>query len=111
MTWGGLGIFILGIIIFVCGVGPYTFKHADPIVVININQPFQPPEKNASRPHCVKWHTVRDGENQWIIARTFSQHTDHSRWIKSMRWVSRKSVGDADLKAGESVCVSWEKVV
>ena len=63
----------------------------------------------ADRPHCLKWHTVGEGETQWVLGKRYSSHSDTWQWIKSMRWISRKSEGDEDLKAGESVCISWVK--
>jgi len=114
MSWGGLGIFVLGIIIFICGVGPYSFTRTDHTVIVGSSlstTPALPQNRQGERPSCMQWHTVTQGENQWVIARQYAPHTNRSRWIKSMRWVSRKSVGDEDLKAGESVCVRWSNVI
>lgn len=63
--------------------------------------------KSGQRPNCLGWHKVVTGDTQWSIAQRFSKQPGQWQWIKSMRWVSRKSVGDEDLKAGESVCVVW----
>ena len=68
-------------------------------------------EMNDDRPKCYKWHTVGKGETQWVLSERYSSHSDTWRWIKSMRWMSRKSEGDEGLKAGESVCVSWARSV
>ena len=68
-------------------------------------------ETKGGRPVCLKWHTVGKGETQWVLGKRYSSHNDTWQWIKSMRWISRKSLGDEDLKAGESVCVSWASQV
>ena len=68
---------------------------------------LQSSSSNSDRPSCLKWYRVRRGDTQWSIAQRFTVNTDKNQWIRSMRWVSRKSQGDADLKEGESICVNW----
>jgi hypothetical protein len=119
MNWGYFGVLVLlvlGFLYFVCGFDQLPCVYRDVVVLIGNSKteipsvPSQALTKDDSRPSCYKWHTVNAGETQWVIARQYAQHADKGRWIKSMRWVSRKSVGDDDLKAGESVCVGWGKV-
>lgn len=74
-------------------------------------RPCEPQKQAVSnqRPACLKWHKVRRGETQWKLADHYAGRTNKWLWIKSMRWVSRKSVGDSLLKSGESVCVNWRR--
>ena len=64
-------------------------------------------EITTGRPPCQQWHTVRKGETQWVLGKRHSSYGNTWQWIKGMRWISRKSEGDEDLKTGESVCVLW----
>ena len=94
-------LLLLGIYLIFCGTN--TPQIYDPIVIIMPGGVTD----TSDRPSCVKWHKVRKGDTQWGIANRYDDHDNHWQWIKSMRWVSRKSEGDEDIKTGESVCVVW----
>lgn len=59
------------------------------------------------RPECLTWYIVKKGDTQWAVASRYSKHSDKKHWLKSMRWVSRKGVGDTSMNIGESVCIEW----
>ena len=71
----------------------------------------QRPVTSKQRPACLKWHRARKGETQWKLARHYAGRADKWHWMKSMRWVSKKSTNDSVLKVGELVCVNWRKSV
>lgn len=66
-----------------------------------------PKVRGGNRPNCLKWYRVSRGDTQWSLAQRFTSQKDKNQWLRSMRWISHKSVGDEDIKAGESVCVTW----
>lgn len=66
-----------------------------------------PHNSQSHRPDCITWYKVKKGDTQWAIASRYSKHLDKKSWLKSMRWVSRKGVGDTSMSVGESVCVEW----
>ena len=76
-------------------------------------RPCEPQQQAASqrRPACLKWHRARKGETQWKLARHYAGRADKWSWMKSMRWVSKKSTNDSVLKVGELVCVNWRRTV
>lgn len=107
-------VFLLaGLYIILCtsGIQPVSpetvFQHKHVHTHTHTNIRKDPNPEPSGRPECTKWYKVRRGDTQWGIANRYAHHDNHWRWIKSMRWVSRKSEGDEDLKAGESVCVAW----
>ena len=62
---------------------------------------------SSQRPECLTWYKVKKGDTQWSVASRYSKHSDKKHWLKSMRWVSRKGVGDTSMSIGESVCIEW----
>jgi len=63
------------------------------------------------RPDCLNWYKVKKGDTQWSVAVRYSKNVDKKDWLKSMRWVSRKGVGDTSMSIGESVCIEWGLVI
>ena len=62
---------------------------------------------SGQRPRCEKRYRVRQSDTQWSIAERFATQADKNQWIRSMRWVSGKQIGDTRLAIGELLCVGW----
>lgn len=114
-----VGLLIIGFYLIFCspgflsGKGGLSYVQAGNINIsrstVSIYQEASPiiTRYDGQRPPCKKRYRVLQGDTQWSISERFATQADKHQWIRSMRWVSGKQIGDTRLAIGELLCVGW----